>query len=75
MNTPLATDHVRITLDGQAHDLPAGSSLADLLASLGHGEDAVATAVNQSFVPRSQRATTLLRPGDQVLFFQAIVGG
>lgn len=75
MNTPLATNGFMIELDGQAHELPAGTSLAELVCSLGHSEQAVATAVNQSFVPRAQRAATLLRPGDQVLFFQPIVGG
>jgi sulfur carrier protein len=75
MNTPLATEHITIELDGRAHELPSGTSLADLVQSQGHSEQAVATAVNRAFVPRGQRAATILRPGDQVLFFQPIVGG
>lgn len=84
MNTPIpaaafttatSTHTIDIDLDGQARTVPAGSSLADLVAALGHAEQAVATAVNQSFVARSQRAQTVLRSGDQVLLFQPIVGG
>ena len=37
--------------------------------------DKVATARNGEFVAREARATTLLQDGDQVLLFQAIVGG
>jgi sulfur carrier protein len=56
-----------------------GLSLAELLAR--HPEtaalapEAIATAVNQAFVARAQRATRRLQPGDAVTVFQAIVGG
>jgi sulfur carrier protein len=72
MSAPASVD---IQLDGQVHSVPSGSSLADLVAALGHADQAVATAVNQSFVARSQRAQTVLRGGDQVMLFQPIVGG
>lgn len=77
MNTSTATpsDTLTIQLDGQAHTVPAGSSLAELLISTGNAEQAVATAVNQTFVARSKRASTLLQAGDQVMLFQPIVGG
>ena len=77
MKTSTATpsDTLTIQLDGQAHSVPAGSSLADLLISTGHAEQAVATAVNQTFVARGKRASTLLQAGDQVMLFQPIVGG
>jgi sulfur carrier protein len=52
-----------------------GLTLADLLAEQGLDPAAVATAVNGEFVPRPARAQTLLREGDVVLTFQAIVGG
>ena len=64
-----------IQLGGNARPVPAGSSLAELVAALGHAHDAVATAVNGDFVRRDLRAATVLAPGDQVLVFQAIVGG
>lgn len=54
---------------------PQGLTVAALLAAEKMPADAVATAVNGEFVARSQREQTLLRPGDTVLTFQAIVGG
>ncbi len=55
--------------------LPAGSSLADLVAAAGHAPEAVATAIGGDFVPRGQRAGRALAAGDAVLLFQPIVGG
>ena len=54
---------------------PEGLTLAALLASQQVDATRVATAVNGEFVPRIQRETTALKPGDSVLTFQAIVGG
>lgn len=54
---------------------PEGLTLAALLAEQDINAEQVATAVNGQFVPRTQRATTPLQPGDTVLTFQAIVGG
>lgn len=54
---------------------PEGLTLAALLAEQGVNAEQVATAVNGEFVPRAQRASTPLQPGDTVLTFQAIVGG
>lgn len=50
-------------------------TLAALLAEQGHAAEAVATAVNGEFVPRTARAQAVLSPGDAILTFQAIVGG
>ncbi len=54
---------------------PDGLTLAALLDAQRVDAIRVATAVNGAFIPRPQRATTLLQPGDTVLTFQAIVGG
>jgi sulfur carrier protein len=66
---------VTIELDGAAHDVPAGSTLADLVAALGHASEGVGTAVGGAFVAREQRASRVLQAGDAVLLFQPIVGG
>ena len=50
-------------------------SLAELVAQLGHGEEAVATALNGDFVPRQERASTPLRPGDKVEIVAPRQGG
>ena len=51
-----------------------GTTLAALVASLGHAPAAVSTAVNGDFVPRGQRERPLA-VSDVVLLFQPIVGG
>jgi sulfur carrier protein len=66
---------IALTLDGKPHSMPANSSLAALVASLGHPPNKVSTAVNGLFVPRGQREACMLQEGDAVLLFQPIVGG
>jgi sulfur carrier protein len=63
------------TLNQQPQAWREGLSIAALLAELGRAPDAVATALNGVFVPRGQRAETLLRPGDELTLIQPITGG
>lgn len=74
MNHPAPAFHT-IELDGHPHTVPAGTTLADLLALRGVMPDAVATAVNRRFVPRAARAGTVLDAGDRITTFEAITGG
>lgn len=69
------TQTIEVHLDGHPRRMPLGSTLADLVATLDGPPEAVATAVNDRFVPRAQRGGHLLQPGDSVLLFQPIVGG
>lgn len=69
------TAAVLIQLDDQPYQMSAGSTLSELVAALGHADNAVATAVNTCFVPRQLRSAHVLQTGDTVLLFQAIVGG
>ena len=66
---------VRVTVGEQQHDLPRGSSVADVVELMGQEPGAVSTAVNGQFVARTARAEHVLADGDQVLLFQPIVGG
>ena len=66
---------IHITLNGAARQLPAGSTLADVLATSGQPAASFASAVNGAFVARDARATTPLANGDAVFTFQAITGG
>ena len=77
MNQRIDSPHARsaVTVNGDLHQLPAGASLAQLLATLGHAPQAVATAVDGEFVARNSRDTFVLRPGAKITCFQAIVGG
>ncbi len=64
-----------IGVNGQARTVVALSTLADLVSELGHAPDGIATALNGEFIARSRRAECVLRDGDSVTCFQAIVGG
>jgi sulfur carrier protein len=70
-----AAAQITVQIDGQPHRLPAATTLAALVEQLDHAPERVGTAVNGDFVARSQRAARVLAEGDQVLLFQAIVGG
>jgi len=72
MNT---SDVIALTLDGKPYEVPAATTLAGLVESLGHAPEKVSTAVNGLFVPRGQRQARVMQQGDAVLLFQPIVGG
>ena len=67
--------HNVLTCNDLTLPCPEGLTLAQLLDERSMDPDTIATAVNGAFVPRDQRATTVLQPNDTVLTFQAIVGG
>jgi sulfur carrier protein len=74
--TPIApAPEIVVRLDGRPCPVPHGTTLAGLVASLGHAPNAVSTAVNGLFVARAERATRVLQPDDAVVLFQPIVGG
>ena len=69
------TMDIDLLLDNRPHRVPDGTTLAMLVAQLGHQPRDVGTALNGRFVPRNERGESLLRAGDAVLLFQPIVGG
>ncbi len=73
MSDPTST--LSVTLNGHEQRLPVGSTLADVLAQAGLDPQAVATAVNGTFVPRHARSARVLVSGDSITGFQPIVGG
>jgi sulfur carrier protein len=64
-----------VSVNGETQALRADTTLAELLVHLGHEPESVAVAVNGDFVPRASRRDRVLRNGDQVACFKAIVGG
>jgi sulfur carrier protein len=64
-----------VSVNGEHRTLQRDTTLAELLAQLGHAPESVAVAVNGDFVPRTSRASHLLQHGDRVACFQPIVGG
>jgi sulfur carrier protein len=75
MHEPELIPLIPLPLDGGEHRVPAGTTLAGLVTSLGHAPQDVTTALNGVHVARDARSTCLLQPGDAVLLFQPIVGG
>jgi sulfur carrier protein len=66
---------MKILVNGDAVELPDGTTLAELVAQRGLGAEAVATAVDGRHVPRAARAARVLADGESVTLFQPIVGG
>ena len=66
---------ITVSVNGDLHTVHGPTSVAELLTRLGHAPESVAVAVNGDFVPRERRAAHLLRHGDRVACFKAIVGG
>jgi thiamine biosynthesis protein ThiS len=64
-----------ITVNGEAREVPPGTSVRDLLGLLGFAGRRVAVAVNRSVVPRSKVDAHRLAPGDRVEILEAVGGG
>jgi sulfur carrier protein len=66
---------MRITVNSLPRDVPAGATLADLLAELAVRESGTAVAVGMDVVPRSRYADRTLADGDAVEIITAAAGG
>ncbi|MCQ4304692.1 sulfur carrier protein ThiS [Stutzerimonas frequens] len=66
---------MQIQLNGEPYELPAGQTVADLLARLELTGRRLAVELNRDIVPRSAHANTALSEGDQVEVVHAIGGG
>ena len=66
---------MQIQLNREPYELPAGESVADLLARLDLTGRRLAVELNRDIVPRSAHATTELSEGDHVEVVHAIGGG
>ena len=73
MTTP--ADHIDIVVNGDAHAVSAGTTVAALIAQLGMGERRVAIERNREIVPRSRHAETVLADGDRIEIVHALGGG
>lgn len=66
---------MHVFINGTATPCESGCTLAQLLDRLGMPADQCATAINGVFVPRDQRANSLLNENDHVMTFEPITGG
>ena len=63
-----------VKINGEAQDVRA-QTLAALLDELDYGDATVATALNQNFVRKKDRADTKLEDGDEVEILTPRQGG
>lgn len=66
---------MNIYINGQAHELPANSTVASLVEHLALTGKRIAIELNQEIVPRSEHASTSLNEGDKLEIVHAIGGG
>jgi sulfur carrier protein len=66
---------MRIEVNGERREIPAGTTVAALLAELGIQTGPVAVERNKAIVPRAEHAVTTLREGDQLEVVQFVGGG
>jgi len=66
---------MHIHLNGEARELPAPMTVAELLDAAGYSLKRVAVEINRDIVPRSRHASHRLCEGDRVEIVQAIGGG
>lgn len=66
---------MRIKVNGQQRDVPAGTTVSALLEVLAVPRQATAVEVNRELVPRSQHAARALADGDAVEIVTLVGGG
>lgn len=66
---------MRLTVNGDARDLPDGATVAALIAHLGLPERKVAVERNLEIVPKSLYGDTALSDGDRIEIVHFIGGG
>jgi thiamine biosynthesis protein ThiS len=71
----MAGDTLQIRVNGEPRQLPAGSTVADLVQSLGLTAAQVAVERNKQIVRRAEHATTSLAAGDQLEVVTFFGGG
>ena len=66
---------LRITVNGEPRELPAGATVADLVARLAVTGRPCAVEVNREIVPRSAHALRALRDDDAIEIVGFVGGG
>lgn len=66
---------MKLTINGEAREVPEGLSLSGLLQHLQLTEGPVAIERNREVVPRGEHGTVLLQPGDVLEIVQFVGGG
>jgi sulfur carrier protein len=75
-DTAASAEALRVFVNEQPAELPAGTTLAVVLGKLGLAErKGIAAALNGSVVPRKEWQTRRLTAGDRIIVIQATQGG
>lgn len=69
------TPEIRIVVNGEAREVPAGLHVTGLLAHLGLPADRVAIERNLEILPRSQWLSAVVQPGDRFEIVHMVGGG
>ena len=67
--------NVQIILNGTETAVPKATTIVQLIEQLGLVNKRIAIEINETIVPRSAHATTVLHSGDHVEIVHAIGGG
>ena len=66
---------MRLTVNGEAHDVPEGLSVRGLVELLGLTSGPVAVERNREVVPRAEHATRMLQADDVIEIVHFVGGG
>ena len=66
---------MRLTVNGEAKDVPDGLTVRGLVEHLGLVEGPVAVEKNREIVPRADHASTTVSPGDVIEIVHFVGGG
>ncbi|HSZ40233.1 MAG TPA: sulfur carrier protein ThiS [Trebonia sp.] len=66
---------MKVLANGEPHAVPAGTTVADLVAALTGQQTGIAVALNGEVVPRRAWPARTLGEGDQVEVVTAVQGG
>ena len=66
---------LKIEVNGQVHEVPEGTTLADLIRRLGKQPQYLAVERNRQLVPRARHAKCLLADGDRLEIVTLVGGG
>lgn len=66
---------VQVIVNDEPRGLPADSTVAQLVGTLGLGPRRIAVEVNRAIVPRADYESTVLRDGDRVEIIHFVGGG
>lgn len=75
MSAKEAAGGVRVRVNGEERQLPASTSVANLLEELGVPPARVAVEFNREILPKPRYGETLLRDGDRLEVVQFVGGG